>query len=105
MSADRDYWTELKQLLRWFITPGITSPGLSGSFGLVQLVRAHAAFLGSYQFVGVRLGLSGLVLVHPGSSSSSGLVWFVLACSGSSGLARAHPGLSMKLLDGAEVIS
>ena len=23
MSADRDYWTELKQLLRWFITPGL----------------------------------------------------------------------------------
>ena len=70
MSADRDYWTELKQLLRWFNTPRL-SPRL------VLLVRACPAHLGS-------CGLSKLISVCPGSS---GLVW---ARPSSSGLIRAR---------------
>ena len=85
MSADRDYWTELKQLLRWFITPGLP-PGLSGSFGLVQLVQAPASYLGTYQFVGACLvwfGLVQLIRAHP---AFLGLSILKLTCPDSSGL-------------------
>ena len=97
MSADRDYWTELKQLLRWHITPGLPLPP-------VKIVRARLAHPGSYQFVRARPGSSGLVRArpaHPGSyqfvrarSGSSGLIWLVKACParfGSFGLVRARP--------------
>ena len=117
MSADRDYWTELKQLLRWFITPGLPPR-------LVLLVRAclarpaHAAYLGSYQFVRACPGSSELVqdrparfgtfrliracagssglIQHvwacPSSFSWSGLLWLGQARRGSSGLVRARLG-------------
>ena len=74
MSADRDYWTELKQLLRWYITPGLPLPRVKivrarpGSSGLV---RARLAHPGSYQFVRARPGSSGSyqsVEAYPGSS-------------------------------------
>ena len=73
MSADRDYWTELKQLLRWFITPGLPP--------LVEIVQACPA----------RPGSSGLVWARPGTSSLSGIVQ---ANTGWSGLVRARPGSS-----------
>ena len=58
--------------------PGSDSTGLSGTFGLVQLVWA-------------RLGMFGLVWARP---VSSWLVWARPARSGSSGLVRARPSLS-----------
>ena len=66
MSADKDYCTELKQLLRWFMTPGLPPPssdstGLFGSFGLVRLIQAHT---GSSRLVCLAL----LVWAHSGWS-------------------------------------
>ena len=91
MSADGDYWMELKQLLGWWFS----------LCELIQLFQAHPARPGSYRLVQTRLvssssfGQVWLLWTRPGLSSSSGLVQLVLACSDSSGLVqpvRACPG-------------
>ena len=99
MSADTDYWTELKQLLRWFMTPGLLP--------LVQIVQAcpaRSGSSGSSRLIAARLGLFaspcsfGLIRACLGHSGSSGLVRLVQARParpaflGLSGLVRARPG-------------
>ena len=71
MSADRDYWTELKQLFMYMVyNPWAAPPpfeivqaclGLCGSSGLMRLFWAHATYPGSYQFVRACPGTSGLI--------------------------------------------
>ena len=117
MSADTDYWTELKQLLRWFMTPGLlplvqivqACPARSGSSGSSRLIAARLGLFASpcsFGLIRARLGHSGssglvrLVQARPASSGSSGssgfsrLVQAHMARPGSSGLARARPGSS-----------
>ena len=101
MIVDRDYWMELKQLLRWFITPEMPPrPGRDrpGSSGLVQARLAHP---GSYQFIRARPGSSGLVRLIQAHISLSGLVQAHPARFGSFWLVRARPaclGLSRLIL-------
>ena len=115
MSADIDYWTELKQLLRWFMTPRLpplvqmveACPARLGSSGSSSLIPARLGLFASPCSYGLvwairaRLGSSSsfrlvrLVqarLARSGLSGFSRLVQAHMARPGSSGLVRARPG-------------
>ena len=100
MSADRDYWTELKQLLRWFMNPGLPPPPVGdrpGSSRLIWLIQAHISSAGFFRACPGSFGLVQLVLACSGSSGLVRLIQLVLTRSGSSGsfgLVLAHPGSS-----------
>ena len=91
MSADRDYWMELKQLLRWYMIPGLVPSSCLACPGSSGLVQSHPV---SSSLVPARLDLSGLVLARPARPGLSGLVQARPARSGSSKLIWAHQGLS-----------
>ena len=78
MSADRDYWRELKQLLRWYMIPGLVPPSCLTSPDSSGLVRSHPSS-------------SGLVQACLDSSGLSRLIQARLAYSGSSELILARP--------------
>ena len=85
MSADRDYWRELKQLLRWYMIPGLVPQSFLAHPGSSGLVQACPSLSG---LVRARLGSSGssmlvrLVRAHSARSGLSELIWARLACQG-----------------------